>query len=194
MNGGLNALGSGNRANATIGRALRLTVRNALSAKTGQLDASSLGKPRARELLQMIAERLATRFGGADIRVFDKGSASRVIDDDEIARIAAASDAVIAGLGDCGACSACSLADALKMKGAGIPSTVLISDVFVGHIASFAATMGMPGYHSALVPHPVSSKDDIQLAAYATALVEQQLSVASRDGLAPDRPCPAEVQ
>ena len=145
------------------------------------------GKPRARELMQMIAEQLATRFGAADIRVFDKGSASRVIDDDEIARIAAVSDAVIAGLGDCGACSACSLADALKMEGAGIPSTVLISDVFVGHIASFAATMGMPGYHSALVPHPVSSKDDIQLAAYATAVVdqvEQQLSAPNRDAVA----------
>ena len=98
------------------------------------------GKPRARELMQMIAERLATRFGAADIRVFDKGSASRVIDDDEIARI-----------------------------------------------ASFAATMGMPGYHSALVPHPVSSKDDIQLAAYATAVVdqvEQQLSASNRDAVA----------
>ena len=45
MNGGLNALGSGNRANATIGRAVRLTVSNALGAKTGQLDASSLGHP-----------------------------------------------------------------------------------------------------------------------------------------------------
>ena len=145
------------------------------------------GKPRARELMQMIAEKLTTRFGATDITVFDKGSASRVIDDDEIARIAAVSDAVIAGLGDCGACSACSLGDALKMEGAGIPATVLISDVFVGHIASFAVTMGMPGYHTAVVPHPVSSKDDMQLAAYAAALVdqvEQQLTVVSRDAVA----------
>jgi hypothetical protein len=45
MNGGHNALGSGNRANATIGRAVRLTVANALGAKTGKLDASSVGHP-----------------------------------------------------------------------------------------------------------------------------------------------------
>lgn len=45
MNGRHNALGSGNRANATIGRAVRLTVANALGAKTGKLDASSLGHP-----------------------------------------------------------------------------------------------------------------------------------------------------
>ena len=45
MNARHNVLGSGNRANATIGRAVRLTVANALGAKTGQLDASSVGHP-----------------------------------------------------------------------------------------------------------------------------------------------------
>lgn len=130
------------------------------------------GKPKARELLLMVADGLAERFPVASVEVFAKGSASRVIDDDEIATLAASSDAVIAGLGDCGACSACSLGDALKMEGAGVPSTVLISDVFIGHIASFSVTMGMPGYHTAVVPHPVSSKDDVQLAAYAASVVD----------------------
>lgn len=45
MNARHNALGSGNRANATIGRAVRLTAANALGAKTGKLDASSVGHP-----------------------------------------------------------------------------------------------------------------------------------------------------
>lgn len=45
MNSGTNALGPGNRANATIGRAVRLVVTNALGAKSGVLDASSLGHP-----------------------------------------------------------------------------------------------------------------------------------------------------
>jgi hypothetical protein len=130
------------------------------------------GKPRARDLLLMIADGLRARFPVSSVDVFNKGAASRVIDDDEIAAIAASSDAVIAGLGDCGACSACSLGDALKMEGAGVPATVLISDVFIGHVASFAVTMGLPGYHSAVVPHPVSSKDDEQLAAYAASVVD----------------------
>ena len=55
----------------------------------------------------------------------------------------------------------------------GVPSTVLISDVFIGNVASFAAAMGMPGYHSAVVPHPVSSKSDEQLAGYAAQVVDQ---------------------
>lgn len=45
MNARHNCLGPGNRANATIGRALRLTVMNVLGARHGELDASSIGHP-----------------------------------------------------------------------------------------------------------------------------------------------------
>jgi hypothetical protein len=131
------------------------------------------GKPKAPELMSMIADGLKERFPIESVTIFKKGTASRVIDEDEIASIAASSDVVIAGLGDCGACSACSLGDAIKMEIAGVPSTVLISDVFIGNVASFAIAMGMPGYHSAVVPHPVSSKNDEQLAVYAAAVVDQ---------------------
>lgn len=45
MNKGLAALGAGNRANATIGRALRLVVRNVGGASTGGVERSTLGNP-----------------------------------------------------------------------------------------------------------------------------------------------------
>jgi len=45
MNGGCNAFGSGNRANATIGRALRLVLLNVGGAWPGDLDKSTLGHP-----------------------------------------------------------------------------------------------------------------------------------------------------
>lgn len=45
MNMGLMALGTGNRANATIGRALRLAVRNIGGSKPGGTDRSTLGGP-----------------------------------------------------------------------------------------------------------------------------------------------------
>ncbi len=151
---------------------LRLAPRRPLGPDT-RLTLIDNGKPRARELLQMIAEGLRQRSGLHSVQIVSKGSASRVLDDAEVASLAASSDAVIAGLGDCGACSACSLADAIRMEGAGVPATVLISDVFTGHIASFAVTMGMPGYHSAVVPHPVSSKNDAQLARFAANVTDQ---------------------
>ncbi len=44
MNGDCNAFGSGNRANATIGRALRLVLLNVGGAWPGELDKSTLGR------------------------------------------------------------------------------------------------------------------------------------------------------
>lgn len=45
MNSGGNALGPGNRANATIGRALRLVLQNIGGAKPGEMDMATLGQP-----------------------------------------------------------------------------------------------------------------------------------------------------
>ncbi len=45
MNSGMNALGQGNRANATIGRALNLVVRNVGGGRPGEIDRAALGTP-----------------------------------------------------------------------------------------------------------------------------------------------------
>jgi hypothetical protein len=45
MNSGINALGQGNRANATIGRALNLIVLNVGGGRPGDADRSTLGAP-----------------------------------------------------------------------------------------------------------------------------------------------------
>jgi hypothetical protein len=45
MNSGINALGQGNRANASIGRALQLVIRNVGGGRPGEVDRSTLGNP-----------------------------------------------------------------------------------------------------------------------------------------------------
>ena len=45
MNGKDNVLGPGNRANATIGRAIRLVMMNAINTRPGALDRSTIGNP-----------------------------------------------------------------------------------------------------------------------------------------------------
>ncbi|MBV9281128.1 MAG: thioredoxin family protein, partial [Chloroflexi bacterium] len=45
MNCGINVLGQGNRANATIGRALQLVVRNVGGGRPGEVDRATLGNP-----------------------------------------------------------------------------------------------------------------------------------------------------
>src|SRR5260370_8739204 len=46
MNSGVNALGQGNRANATIGRALQLVIRNVGGGRPGEGDPAPPGHPR----------------------------------------------------------------------------------------------------------------------------------------------------
>jgi hypothetical protein len=45
MNSGINVLGQGNRANATIGRALQLVVRNVGGGRPGEVDRATYGNP-----------------------------------------------------------------------------------------------------------------------------------------------------
>lgn len=45
MNSGVNALGQGNRANLTIGRAVQLVVRNVGGGRPGEIDRATLGNP-----------------------------------------------------------------------------------------------------------------------------------------------------
>jgi hypothetical protein len=45
MNSGINAMGQGNRANATIGRALQLVIRNVGGGRPGEIDRATLGNP-----------------------------------------------------------------------------------------------------------------------------------------------------
>jgi thiol-disulfide isomerase/thioredoxin len=45
MNSGINVLGQGNRANATIGRALQLVIRNVGGGRPGEVDRATLGNP-----------------------------------------------------------------------------------------------------------------------------------------------------
>jgi len=45
MNSGVNALGQGNRANATIGRALQLVIRNVGGGRPQEVDRATLGNP-----------------------------------------------------------------------------------------------------------------------------------------------------
>lgn len=128
------------------------------------------GKAKAKELLSAIGDRLRGHLPIGSIELVSKPSAGRPLADDEVADLAERADVAIAGLGDCGACSACSLQDALLFERAGVPATVLITEVFVANVARFSETLGRPGYHSIVVPHPAATKSAEQLERFADAV------------------------
>lgn len=141
-------------------------------ARGGRLVLVDNGKPRARDLLGHLGDVLAEHLGLDDVELVSKSSAASPIEDAQADAIAARADLVVTGLGDCGACSACSLQDALLLERRGVPATVLITDVFISHVARFATNLGAPGYHHLVVPHPAATKSDDQLRLLARSTVD----------------------
>ena len=62
--------------------------------------------------------------------------------------------------------------DAIKIELRGTPATVLITEPFQTVVASNAAKLGAPGYHSLTVPHPIWGKDEDELRELARAIVD----------------------
>jgi hypothetical protein len=58
----------------------------------------------------------------------------------------------------------------------GTPATVLITEPFQTVVASNAAKLGAPGYHSLVVPHPIWGKDEAALRELALSIVEKALA------------------
>ncbi len=57
----------------------------------------------------------------------------------------------------------------------GTPATVLITEPFQSVVASSAAKLGAPGFHSLVVPHPVWGKSEDELRALARPIVPAAL-------------------
>jgi hypothetical protein len=72
----------------------------------------------------------------------------------------------------------------------GTPATVLITEPFQMIIASHAAKLGAPGYHSVAVPHPVYGKTDRELRALARGIVDTVLAQVGPKRLEPAPPGP----
>ena len=62
--------------------------------------------------------------------------------------------------------------DAVQIEALGTPATLVITEPFQGLAASFSQTLGMPGYHTVTVPHPIASKDEAQLQELAARVTD----------------------
>lgn len=77
--------------------------------------------------------------------------------------------------------------DAIQLERLGVPATTVITEPFSGLAASFAVTLGAPGYHTTAVPHPISSKDEATLRTLAGRVAGAVLvQLTGRPGVAPD--------
>lgn len=150
------------------------------------------GKSHAKIVLEMVADEVRRRVPQiTHVEVFSKTSAGVVVTDDEARRIAERSTVVLAGLGDCGACSSCSTLDAIKLEQLGTPSSVVITEPFVGLVERFARTAGMPGYHNVVLPHPVATRPNDELLALTAGLADQVVEHLTGSAASPAATAPA---
>jgi hypothetical protein len=68
------------------------------------------------------------------------------------------------------------LHDAVLLEQRGTPATVLITEPFQGIVATSAARLGAPGYHSLVVPHPIWNKDPDGLRVLARQILDSALA------------------
>ncbi|TDB95782.1 hypothetical protein [Actinomadura sp. 7K534] len=125
------------------------------------------GKPSARVLLDLVATDLRTRLGFSDVVMHSKPSAAKPLTGEESARLAEGAGLMIAALGDCGACSACSANDAIQFERLGVPAIAVITEPFQSLVARFAVRLGLADVGTTVLPHPVASRSEEELAAYA---------------------------
>ena len=64
----------------------------------------------------------------------------------------------------------------------GTPATVLITEPFQGIVATSAARLGAPGYHSLVVPHPIWGHDEEGLRSLARQIVDDALDQLTTTG------------
>jgi hypothetical protein len=159
------------------------TPRTSLAARSELPEGARLvlianGKPKAREILELLAEELAVWLPIAEVEIFSKSSAGRPLEAETARDLASRADIAIAALGDCGACSACSLHDAVQMELLGIPATVVITDVFTRSTAAHTRSLGLTAYHTVVLPHPVATRSDERI-----RQLVREVAPAARDHL-----------
>lgn len=59
------------------------------------------------------------------------------------------------------------------MERLGIPSTLVMTEPFIGLATRFSVTLGLAGYPGVVVPHPVSSRSDDELDDLADSVLDQ---------------------
>src|SRR5215472_8713572 len=87
-------------------------------------------KQNARPFLEEVGRLLTERYGVASVSQRTKLNFAVPEPEEVIKELAAATDVVITGVGDCGSCSAAAAADGVVLESAGLPAAVIVTDSF----------------------------------------------------------------
>ncbi|GAA5068980.1 hypothetical protein HNP84_009026 [Thermocatellispora tengchongensis] len=159
-----------------------VAARRVPSLKGARVGLLNNTKQNAAQLLAEIGKRLTERYGAVVTIQRTKGHVALPVEEPLLKEIAAVSDVVVTGVGDCGSCSASAAADGILFERAGIPAAVICSDAFEVTARAMAEVHGDPDFEILLTPHPVAVLDPAQVAARAAELAADVAARVSEAG------------
>jgi len=138
-------------------------------------------KLNARPFLEEVGRLLTERYGVC-VTQRTKQNFAVPETEDVIKELAASSDVIVTGVGDCGSCSAAAAADGVVLEAAGVPVAVIVTDSFRATTDAMAALRGAPGYRYATTAHPVAVLAEDQVKARAAQVLDDVVALLTEPG------------
>jgi hypothetical protein len=133
-------------------------------------------KQNAAPLLAELGRLLARDYGATVSIQRTKHTIAFPVDEPLLKEIAAVSDVVIVGVGDCGSCSASAVADGIAFEREGLPAAVICSDAFEVTARAMAEVHGAADFEFLTTTHPVAVLNPDQVNARAAELLPAVLA------------------
>jgi hypothetical protein len=133
-------------------------------------------KQNARPFLEELGRLLRERY---DVTLTERTKINFAVPepDEVIKEMAASSDVIVTGVGDCGSCSAAAAADGVVFEAAGLPAAVIVTDSFRATADAMAELRGAPGYRYATTAHPVAVLTQDQVKQRAAAVLDDVVAL-----------------
>jgi hypothetical protein len=140
------------------------------------------GFPDADKYLEKQAKALARIWPSAEFRIEKKANHEQLnigIQEPLLSEMANACDAVVIAWGHCGSCTSGVARDAIAFAERGVPSVMLICEVFWDYSDWIGTSLGMSGLARVKLPFPISGTGDnnqIECAERSAAEIVRSLS------------------
>jgi hypothetical protein len=133
-------------------------------------------KQNARPFLEELGRLLREKY---DVTLTERTKINFAVPepDEVIKEMAAGSDVIVTGVGDCGSCSAAAAADGVVFEAAGLPAAVIVTDSFRATADAMAELRGAPGYRYATTAHPVAVLTPDQVKQRAAAVLDDVVAL-----------------
>jgi hypothetical protein len=145
-------------------------------------------KQNAAPFLHEVGRLLVENYGAASVTHRTKLNFAMPEADEVIKEMAAQSDVIVTGVGDCGSCSAAAAADGVVFEAAGVPIAVIVTESFRATTEAMAELRGAPGFPYATTQHPVAVLEEDEVKERAARVMPDVVALLTEKPLQTEKP------